>query len=215
MSRKKDPSDQPFRDSSAKLDNTVCNDDEDQELLALKRLIYRMPDREAPAGLTESILSSLEPKTVPGWVRIYRWALLRPRTVTFQPLKLVPAAMILVLGLAIALQFGPWGKDPGSMDPSQASLIPVTFTLSSPKAESVSLIGSFNQWNPAGHKMQQLGDRNTWALEIRLPEGRHEYAFLVDGKMVVPDQSSPFYQSDGFGNRNSVLFVSRDEPANI
>jgi hypothetical protein len=75
MSRKKDPSDQPFRDSSAKLDNTVCNDDEDQELLALKRLIYRMPDREAPAGLTESILSSLEPKTVPGWVRIYRWAL--------------------------------------------------------------------------------------------------------------------------------------------
>jgi hypothetical protein len=48
MSRKKDPSDQPFRDSSAKLDNTVCNDDEDQELLALKRLIYRMPDREGP-----------------------------------------------------------------------------------------------------------------------------------------------------------------------
>ena len=214
MSRKKDPSDQPFRDSSAKLDNTGCETDENQDLLSLKRLIYRMPDREVPAGLTESILTSLEPKTVPGWVRVYRWAL-RPRTVTFQPLKLVPAAMVLVLGLAIAFQFGPWRKDPGPMDPRQASLIPVTFTLSSPEAESVSLIGSFNQWNPAGHKMQQLGDRNTWALEIRLPEGRHEYAFLVDGKMVVPDQSSPFYQSDGFGNRNSVLFVSRDEPTNI
>ena len=116
MSRKKDPSDQPFRDSSAKVENTAYKNNENQDLLALKRLIYRMPDREAPAGLTESILSSLEPKPVPGWVRIYRWAL-RPRTVTFQPLKLVPAAMVLVLGLAIAFQFGPWRKEPGSMDP--------------------------------------------------------------------------------------------------
>jgi hypothetical protein len=173
VSRKKDPSDKPFGDSSAKLDNTTYNNDEDQELRALKRLIYRMPDREAPAGLTESILSSLEPKTVPGWMRIYRWAL-RPRTVTFQPLKIIPSAMVLVLGLAIALQLGPWREDPGSMDPRQASLIPVTFTLSYPEAESVSLIGSFNQWNPAGHKMHHLGDPNTWALELRLPEGRHE-----------------------------------------
>ncbi|MEJ2233073.1 MAG: glycogen-binding domain-containing protein [Syntrophobacterales bacterium] len=212
MSRKKDPSDQPFRDSSAKLDNTACNNDEDQELLALKRLIYRMPDREAPAGLTESILSSLEPKIVPGWLRIYRWAL-RPRTVTFQPLKLVPAAVVLVLGLAIAIQFGPGREDRGGT--GHEELIPVTFTLSYQRAERVSVVGSFNQWNPASHKMHQLGNRNTWVLELRLPAGRHEYAFLVDGKMVVPDQSSPFYQSDGFGNRNSVLFVSRDEPANI
>ena len=214
MSRKKDPSEQAFRDSSAELDKTSYENDEDQEPLALKRLIYRMPDREAPAGLTESILRSLEPKTVPGWRRIYRWAL-RPRTVTFQPLKLIPTAMVLVLGLAIAFQFAPWRQDAGSTDPRQANLIPVTFSLSYPKAKSVSLIGSFNQWNPAGHKMHQVGDQNTWVLELRLPEGRHEYAFLVDGKIVVPDQSSPFYQSDGFGNRNSVLLVSRDEPANI
>ena len=214
MSRKKDPSEQPFRDSSATLDNNAYNNDEDQELLALKRLIYRMPDREAPAGLSESILSSLEPKTVPGWMRIYRWAR-RPRTVTFQSLKIIPSAMGLALGEAVAFQLGPWREDPGPMDPRQSNLIPVTFTLSYPEAESVSLIGSFNQWNPAGHKMQHRGDINTWVLELRLPEGRHEYAFLVDGRMVVPDQSSPFYQSDGFGNRNSILFVSRDEPANI
>jgi len=214
MSRKKDSSEQAFRDSSAELDKTSYVNDEDQELLALKGLIYRMPDRETPAGLTDSILRSLEPKTVPGWRRIYRWAL-RPRTVTFQPLKLIPTAMVLVLGLAIAFQFAPWRQDAGSTDPRQGNLIPVTFTLSYPKAKSVSLIGSFNQWNPAGHKMHQVGDQNTWVLELRLPEGRHEYAFLVDGKVVVPDQSSPFYQSDGFGNRNSVLLVSRDEPANI
>ena len=214
MSRKKDPSEQAFRDSSAELDKTSYENDEDQEPLALKRLIYRMPDREAPAGLTESILRSLEPKTVPGWRRIYRWAL-RPRTVTFQPLKLIPTAMVLVLGLAIAFQFAPWRQDAGSTDPRQANLIPVTFSLSYPKAKSVSLIGSFNQWNPADHKMHQVGEQNTWVLELRLPEGRHEYAFLVDGKLVVPDQSSPFYQSDGFGNRNSVLLVGRDEPANI
>jgi len=196
------------------LDKTTHDNQEDQELLALKRLIYRMPDREAPAGLTESILSSLELKSVPGWLRFFRWVL-KPRTVTLQPLKLIPTTMVLLLVLAIAFQFYPWRRHPGPSDPRQANLIPVTFTFSYSKAESVSLIGSFNQWNPAGHKMRQVGDRNTWILEIRLPEGRHEYAFLVDGKIVVPDQSSPFYQSDGFGNKNSVLFVSRDEPANI
>jgi len=214
VSRKKDSHKQPFRDPSAQLDKTTHGNHEDQELLALKRLIYRMPDREPPAGLTESILSSLQPKSVSGWRRFYRWVL-KPRTVTFQPLKLIPTAMVLILVLAIAFQFYPWRRHSGTSDPRQANLIPVTFTLSYSKAESVSLIGSFNQWNPAGHKMHQVGDRNTWTLEIRLPEGRHEYAFLVDGKIVVPDQSSPFYQSDGFGNKNSVLFVSRDEPANI
>ena len=134
MSRKKDPSEQYFRDSSAKSDNTVHEKDEDQDLLSLKRLLYRMPDRETPAGLAQSILSSLEPKTVPAWLRIYRWTL-RPRTVTFQPLKLLPTAMVILVGLAIAFHFGPWRKDPGSVDPRQGSLIPVTFTLSYPKAE--------------------------------------------------------------------------------
>ena len=214
MSRKKIPSEQPFSESSAEMDRAAYDYNEDQELLTLKRLIYRMPDKEVPAGLTESILSSLEPKTASSWLRFYRWVR-KPRTVTFQPLKLLPFAMVFILGLALTFQFAPWRKGPSSTDPRQANLIPVTFTLSYPKAESVSLIGSFNQWNPVGHEMHKLGDRNTWVLELRLSEGRHEYAFLVDGKIVVPDQSSPFYQNDGFGNRNSVLFVSRDESTNI
>lgn len=214
MSRKKDPSDQPFRDSSAKLNNTASNNDADQELLALKRFIYSMPDREAPPGLTESILSSLEPKTVPGWLRIYRWTL-RPRTVTFQPLKLVPAAMVFVLGLVIAFQLGPWRKNQGSMDPRQASLIPVTFTLSCPAADSVSLIGSFNQWNPRGFEMSSPGEEKVWVLELKLPQGRHEYAFLVNGEVVLSDPTSPFTESDGFGNQNSIIFVTNDYAKNI
>ena len=214
MSGKKIPSERPFGDSSAELEKMACGSDEDQELLALKRLIQRMPDREAPAGLTESILRSLEPKTVPGWLRLYRWVL-KPRTVTFQPLKLIPAVTVLVLGLAFAFHFAPWRQNSGSLGTRQTDLIAVTFTLNYPNAESVSLIGSFNQWNPVGYKMRRQGKQNSWILELRLSEGRHEYAFLVDGKIVVPDQSSPFYQSDGFGNRNSVLFISRDEPTNI
>jgi hypothetical protein len=214
MSGKKIPSERPYGDSSAELEKMACGSDEDQELLALKRLIQHMPDRKAPAGLTESILSSLEPKTVPGWLRLYRWVL-KPRTVTFHPLKLVPTIIVLVLGLFTALYFAPWRQNSGSLDSHQRDLITVTFTLNYPNAQSVSLIGSFNQWNPVGYKMRRRGEQNSWILELRLPEGRHEYAFLVDGKIVVPDQSSPFYQSDGFGNRNSVLFISRDEPTNI
>jgi len=214
MSRKKTPSEQPFRDSPAELDKTAYNSHQNQELRDLKQLIHCMPDREPPPGLTESILSSLEPKSVPVWLRFHRWVL-KPRTLTFQPLKLVPTAILLALGVAMAFHFAPWRQNPDYTDRRQENLIPVTFTLTYPKAESVCLIGSFNQWNPGGHEMRRFGKRNTWVLELRLPEGRHEYAFLVDGSLVVPDQNSPFYQSDGFGNRNSVLFVSSDEATNI
>ena len=59
--------------------------------------------------------------------------------------------------------------------------------------------------------MRPRGEEDVWVLELRLPEGRHEYAFLVDGKMLVTDPSARFSQDDGFGNKNSILFVTEYE----
>ena len=44
MKHKKVPSERPSGNSSAEMEKIACDSDEDQALLALKRLIYRMPE---------------------------------------------------------------------------------------------------------------------------------------------------------------------------
>jgi hypothetical protein len=45
-----------------------------------------------------------------------------------------------------------------------------------------------------------------WEVEVRLPLGRYNYAFLVDGRLAR-DPGAPSTTDDGFGTPNSVLMV--------
>jgi hypothetical protein len=58
-------------------------------------------------------------------------------------------------------------------------------------------------------------ERELWAITLELPEGRHEYAFLIDGQRVISDPGAHFYQADGFGNQNSVLILRGKNGENI
>jgi hypothetical protein len=42
---------------------------------------------------------------------------------------------------------------------------------------------------------------------VRLPAGRHEYAFLVDGERWVADPNAPSSIEDEFGVESSVVTV--------
>jgi hypothetical protein len=55
--------------------------------------------------------------------------------------------------------------------------------------------------------MQFNPEKRVWSLTVRLPEGRYEYALLVDGQKVLPDPEASLYQDDGFGNENSVMIL--------
>jgi len=50
-------------------------------------------------------------------------------------------------------------------------------------------------------------EAGAWMLEAELPPGDHEYLFLVNGERLVPDPLAPLTRDDGFGNRNSIMFV--------
>jgi 1,4-alpha-glucan branching enzyme len=56
----------------------------------------------------------------------------------------------------------------------------VDFFCRAPQAKSVSLIGDFNEWQPAVHPMTRMPDGG-WVIRIELPHGHHQYLFLVDG----------------------------------
>ena len=82
----------------------------------------------------------------------------------------------------------------------------VRFELSAPTASRVALVGSFNEWNPVATPLQRDPATGKWIVSLRLPAGRHVYAFVVDGD-VTADPAAPRAADDDFGSANSVLLV--------
>jgi hypothetical protein len=83
----------------------------------------------------------------------------------------------------------------------------VKFVLVAPQAARVSLVGDFNNWDPAATPMERTPTGGTWSVIVPLSAGRHEYAFVVDGKQWLPDPSAPLAPVDGLGAPNSVVLV--------
>ena len=85
-----------------------------------------------------------------------------------------------------------------------APMIPVTFTFYAPKAQSVCVVSTFNDWDPQKTPMKP-GTNGTWSVQISLPQGRYEYMFLVDGTRYETDPNAIELRQDGMGNDNAVL----------
>ena len=83
----------------------------------------------------------------------------------------------------------------------------VRFSLSAPSAKAVSLVGDFDGWNPAALPMQRDAAADQWIVDVRLPPGRHVFAFSVDGGLRA-DPAAPRAIEDDFGVPSSVIVVS-------
>ena len=82
----------------------------------------------------------------------------------------------------------------------------VNFICNAPEAQSVCLVGDFNQWNPASHPMKQQPDR-AWLLRVELKHGHHRYAFLVDGQLTLDPRAQGITRNDQ-NERVSLIPVS-------
>jgi hypothetical protein len=174
--------------------------------LQIAHWVQKMPDLEPPSNLLTSVMQSIQPKKLPWMRRVALWAK-SPKSFTFTPLRLAPVAMVLI-GILVVSGYWVFGQKDFGLYPNQAeSHIPVVFNLNIPEAHAVAVVGTFNGWKPSGYEMQFNQEKKVWSLTVRLPEGRYEYAFLVDGQRVLPDPEASLYQDDGFGNENSVMFL--------
>lgn len=90
--------------------------------------------------------------------------------------------------------------------PVESQQIPVAFSLLAPDAASVSVVGSFNQWDRKKHLLSGPDQEGRWKISLPLLPGRYEYLFLINGVTWVLDLSAPFVD-DGMGGRNSVAVV--------
>ena len=88
-------------------------------------------------------------------------------------------------------------------------LVSVCFQFTDPKAKTVCIAGSFNQWKPEAKTLHSSGVGNWWK-ETSLAPGTYEYCLIVDGKWM-PDPRARESVPNPFGGRNSILTVA-DSP---
>ena len=86
---------------------------------------------------------------------------------------------------------------------------PVQFMLVAPSASRVALVGEFNDWDAAATPMARAPG-GAWHVALPLANGRHVYAFVVDGTSWVADPQAPLAPEGWYGARNSVLLVNAE-----
>ena len=119
-----------------------------------------------------------------------------PRQISIRPAFAIAAAAAIVLVVA-ALESRTTILRTTDANPR----LFVQFRLET-EAMNVQLAGSFTNWQPA-YQLHQMAP-GVWTIAVPLPQGVHDYAFIVDGQRWVAD---PYAQriDDGFGGANSRL----------
>jgi hypothetical protein len=184
---------------------------DDPALLRIGARIKGMPDLEPPVNLLPSIMKAIRPKKLSWWRRAVHWAK-TPQAITLTPLQAIPAmALILAVLLLPSLSFFSGFMSQGNQ--SECKPVPIVLSLCMPGAHKVAVIGSFNEWSAQGYEMKMDPELKTWTVDLKLPAGRYEYAFVVDEGKILADPGAVIHTDDGFGNLNSVLIVGNNETA--
>ena len=151
---------------------------------------------------------------------------LRPRDIRLSPLGGL-AAVSLVAAAAVAISTtGGYEKENGlrvepaastgaSIPPAPHSQlptpVPVQFVLVAPAASRVAIVGDFNDWNASVTPLRQESRAGLWSVVVPLAFGRHQYAFVVDGKRWIADPSAARAGDDDFGTPSSVITVGEKQ----
>jgi 1,4-alpha-glucan branching enzyme len=96
---------------------------------------------------------------------------------------------------------------PKKTEAAAARLETIRLSLHCPHGDTVSLAGSFNDWQPA--PLQREGKE--WHIDLRLSPGTYEYLFVVNERWL-PDPACAEGRPNPFGGENSVLHVPAKQP---
>jgi hypothetical protein len=91
-------------------------------------------------------------------------------------------------------------------DEAAERLVPTQFVFASAAATTVSVVGEFNDWAVGELPMTRVRD-GVWTTTVLLPAGRHVYAFVVDGTLLVADPRAPKSGDADYGREGSVVMV--------
>jgi len=87
---------------------------------------------------------------------------------------------------------------------SRSKSILVKFTLTSPKARYVYVVGDFNNWSLNDNSRLEDNREGRWQKSYTLKPGKYRYKFVVDGRWIH-DPDNPNKEDNIFGSVDSVL----------
>jgi len=82
----------------------------------------------------------------------------------------------------------------------------IEFRTRASDGSEVFLAGSFNSWDPTATPLEFSGD-SSYSTTLRLPRGRYEYKFVVNGRWQIDEQCKNWVPNL-FGSLNSVLEIA-------
>lgn len=102
--------------------------------------------------------------------------------------------------------------NPTEPQPPPPGSQPVYFGLYAPEAQAVSLLGSFNRWQP-GQLALTRTERGWWHTVLLLPPGEHLYRFWIQDARHPrgdwrPDPENPVRAESGYPEGHSVVRVA-------
>jgi 1,4-alpha-glucan branching enzyme len=80
------------------------------------------------------------------------------------------------------------------------------FEIAAKEDSKVYVAGTFNNWDPTTHPLDHHPEDGVFRGTINLPEGTHEYKFVVDGVWHL-DTKCPNFVPNAHGTLNSVIQV--------
>ena len=81
----------------------------------------------------------------------------------------------------------------------------VTFEYANENATEVTLVGDFNDWEPAAMKQAKKAG-SPFRAKVRLPKnGEYQFRYYVDGNYWANDEEADAYRPNEFGEDNSVV----------
>ena len=116
--------------------------------------------------------------------------------------RLTWTLVALAAGLGILAFFMGTGAD--RRDDNQG----IAFSLDAPGASRVSLVGDFNNWDPAATPLARVSAQGRWEARVPLTPGRYQFTYMVDGGQWVRDPRLPQATGDDFGQPTSVITVT-------
>jgi 1,4-alpha-glucan branching enzyme len=96
----------------------------------------------------------------------------------------------------------------GSIPYGDVSGTGVTFRVWAPHATSVSVAGTFNNWNGTAHPLTQEGVTGIWSRDVSTARANAQYKYVINGQYWWKDPRSRMVTTSGFNSSgaNSIVY---------
>ena len=83
----------------------------------------------------------------------------------------------------------------------------VTFTVEGKEANTASVVGDFNNWNPAEGELSKLKNGTFKGVFDMPKDASYEFKYLIDGAYINESEADSFQWNEFAGTENGVLTV--------